>query len=206
MPKLEQGDLEAVARLKRINIPRLAKLARQGFAIMSPVPSCTLMFKQEIPLMYPLDDDVLAVKEAFWDPFEYLLARSKDSLMKLEFCRGLGKIAYHAPCHGRVQNIDNATEDVLRLIADTEIHATKRCTGHAGTYGMKKDSHKVAMKIGYPVSRTIHGQQPDFVSSDCPLGGHHIAQGIQEKFDSAAHVRHPISLLAIAYGLRDPND
>ena len=206
MPKLEQGDLEAVDRLKRINIPRLAELARQGFAIMSPVPSCTLMFKQEMPLMYPLDDDVLAVKEAFWDPFEYLLARSKDCLMKLEFCRGLGKIAYHAPCHGRVQNIDNATEEVLRLTADTEIHATKRCTGHAGTYGMKKNSHKVAMKIGYPVSRAIHNQQPDFVSSDCPLGGHHIAQGIQETFDSDVNVQHPISLLAIAYGLRDRKD
>jgi len=150
-----------------------------------------------------LDEDVLAVKEAFWDPFEYLLARYKDSLIKLDFSRSLGKIAYHAPCHGRVQNIDNATENVLRLIADTEIQATKRCTGHAGTYGMKKASHKMAMEIGYPVSRAIHAQQPDFVSSDCPLGGHHIAQGIQEKFDSVALVRHPISLLAIAYGLSD---
>jgi glycerol-3-phosphate dehydrogenase subunit C len=68
---------------------------------------------------------------------------------------------------------------------------------------MKKDSHKIAMKIGYPVSRAVHAQQPDFVSSDCPLGGHHIAQGIQETFDSVVSVRHPISLLAIAYGLRD---
>ena len=204
MPKLEQGDLEAVDRLKRVNIPHLAELARQGFAIMSPVPSCTLMFRQEIPLMYPRDEDVLAVREAFWDPFEYLLARSEDGLMKLQFQRGLGKVAYHAPCHGRVQNIGNPTEVFLQLIADTEVQATKRCTGHAGTYGLKKTSHETAMKIGYPVSRAIHAQQPDFVSSDCPLGGHHIAQGIQEKFESTTNVQHPISLLAIAYGLRDP--
>ena len=204
MPKLEQGDLEAVDRLQRVNIPHLAELARQGFAIMSPVPSCTLMFKQEIPLMYPRDEDVLAVREAFWDPFEYLLARSEDGLMKLQFQRGLGKVAYHAPCHGRVQNIGNPTEVFLQLIADTEVQATKRCTGHAGTYGVKKASHETAMKIGYPVSRAIHAQQPDFVSSDCPLGGHHIAQGIQEKFESTTNVQHPISLLAIAYGLSDP--
>ncbi len=204
MPKLEQGDLEAVDRLKRVNIPHLAELARQGFAIMSPVPSCTLMFKQEIPLMYPRDEDVLAVKEAFWDPFEYLLARSEDGLIKLQFQRGLGKVAYHAPCHGRVQNIGNPTEVFLQLIAETEVQATKRCTGHAGTYGLKKASHEAAMKIGYPVSRAIHAQQPDFVSSDCPLGGHHIAQGIQEKFESTTNVQHPISLLAIAYGLRNP--
>ena len=204
MPKLEQGDLEAVDRLKRVNIPHLAELAKRGFAIISPVPSCTLMFKQEIPLMYPQDKEVLAVKNAFWDPFEYLMARSEDGLIKRQFRRGLGKVAYHAPCHGRVQNIGNATEEFLRLIADTEVHATKRCTGHAGTYGLKKDSHKTAMKIGYPVSRAIHAQQPDFVSSDCPLGGHHVAQGIKEKFDSVTNVQHPISLLAIAYGLRDP--
>lgn len=202
MPKLEQGDLEAVDKLKRVNIPRLAALARQGFAIMSAIPSCTLMFKQELPLMYPGDDDVLAVREAFWDPFEYLLARSKDNLIKQQFSRGLGRVAYHAPCHGRVQNVGNATENFLALIADTQIHATRRCTGHAGTYGLKQNSHKTAMKIGYPVSRAIHGQQPDFISSDCPLGGHHVAQGIKEKFDSFVRVEHPISLIAIAYGLR----
>ena len=37
--------------------------------------------------------------------------------MKLQFQRGLGKVAYHAPCHGRVQNIGNPTEVFLQLIA-----------------------------------------------------------------------------------------
>src|SRR5687768_5492302 len=45
MPKLELGDLEGVARLKEINIPVLAPLARAGYAILTAVPSCTLMFK-----------------------------------------------------------------------------------------------------------------------------------------------------------------
>ena len=59
----------------------------------------------------------------------------------------------------------------------------------------------MAMKIGFPVSRAIHRQQPDFISSDCPLGGHHIAQGIQEKFDSVAHVRHQFRYLLSRTGL-----
>ena len=46
MPKLELGDLEAVEKLKNINIPQLAALARDGYAILTAVPSCTLMFKQ----------------------------------------------------------------------------------------------------------------------------------------------------------------
>ncbi|WP_374664260.1 heterodisulfide reductase-related iron-sulfur binding cluster, partial [Ramlibacter sp.] len=51
MPKLELGDLESVDASKQANIPVLAKYAQDGFAILSAVPSCTLMFKQEIPLM-----------------------------------------------------------------------------------------------------------------------------------------------------------
>ena len=69
MPKLELGDLEGVDKLKQANIPALARYAREGWAILSAVPSCTLMFKQELPLMYPDDADVQAVKEAMWDPF-----------------------------------------------------------------------------------------------------------------------------------------
>lgn len=68
------------------------------------------MFKQEIPLMYPQDADVQAVKEAMWDPFEYLSARKKDGLLSTEFPVSLGKISYQMPCHGRVQNIGKKTE------------------------------------------------------------------------------------------------
>ena len=70
MPKLELGDLEAVSRLKDINIPHLVKLAREGYAIVTAIPSCTLMYKQELPLMFPDDADVKAVAEAMYDPFE----------------------------------------------------------------------------------------------------------------------------------------
>src|SRR5210317_848179 len=47
MPKLELGDLDAVKSLKEKNIPEMAKYARDGYALMTSVPSCTLMFKQE---------------------------------------------------------------------------------------------------------------------------------------------------------------
>ena len=45
MPKLEIGDLQSVERLKNFNIPHLARLARDGYAIVTAVPSCT-MYKQ----------------------------------------------------------------------------------------------------------------------------------------------------------------
>src|SRR6185436_16279830 len=77
MPKLELGDLASVETLKDVNIALLAPLARAGHAIVSPVPSCTLMFKQEMPLLFPEDADVRAVAEAMFDPFEYFVLRDK---------------------------------------------------------------------------------------------------------------------------------
>ena len=46
MPKFELGDLKAVDGLKQKNIPVLARYAKEGYAILAAVPSCTLMFKQ----------------------------------------------------------------------------------------------------------------------------------------------------------------
>ena len=53
------------------------------------------------------------------------MASSEDGLIKRHIRRGLWLVAYQAPCHGRVQSIDDITENFLRLIADTEVNATK---------------------------------------------------------------------------------
>jgi Fe-S oxidoreductase len=205
MPKLELGDLDAVAASKAANIPVLAKYAKDGFAILSAVPSCTLMFKQEIPLMFPDCADTQLVKAAMWDPFEYLVARKRDGLLKTDFPRKLGKVSYQVPCHSRVQNMGKKTEEILKLIPDTTVQTIERCSGHAGTYGVKKGSHQTAMKIGKPVFKAMaqmkDGAQPDYISSDCPLGGHHIAQGFEVNQLGEPKLAHPLTLVRTAYGL-----
>ena len=204
MPKLELGDLDGVARHKEANIPVLAKYARDGWAILAAIPSCTLMFKQELPLLFPDDADVKAVQEAMFDPFEYLMARHKDGLLKLDFKAALGKVSYHIPCHGRVQKIGKKTEEVFKLIGQTvpvQLNTVERCSGHAGTYGVKTAFHANAMKIGKPVFKAMAKDEPDFISSDCALAGHHIAQGMAVNALPAARLQHPLSLVRIAYGL-----
>ncbi|MEY2874677.1 MAG: hypothetical protein RLZZ373_2048 [Pseudomonadota bacterium] len=209
MPKLELGDLASVEASKEANIPVLARYAREGYAILAAVPSCTLMFKQELPLMFPNDADVALVRDAMWDPFEYLVARHKDGLLRTDFTQALGRVSYQIPCHGRVQKIGRKTEEMFRLIGRTvavELNTVERCSGHAGTYGIKKPFHETAMKIGKPVFKAMgklgaEGQPPDWISSDCPLGGHHIAQGMANNGLPAAPLAHPLSLVARAYGL-----
>jgi glycerol-3-phosphate dehydrogenase subunit C len=204
MPKLELGDLDAVAEHKAANMPVLARYAKDGYAILSAVPSCTLMFKQELPLMFPDCADTQAVKEAMFDPFEYLVARHKDGLLKLDFKTALGRVSYHIPCHGRVQNIGKKTEEMFKLIGtkvELKLNTVERCSGHAGTYGVKTATHPVALKIGKPVFKAMAKDEPDFISSDCPMGGHHIAQGMQLAGTPAKALQHPLSLVRLAYGL-----
>jgi Fe-S oxidoreductase len=197
MPKLELGDLDAVEAAKNANIPVLAQLVDEGWDIVAPVPSCALMFKQEIPLMFPDDEQVQKVAQAIFDPFEYLMLRHKGGKLKTDFQQPLGKVAYHAACHQRVQNFGAKTRDLLALIPDTKVEMIERCSGHDGTYAVKKEFHEASMKIVRPVVTRVKKIEADHYGSDCPMAGHHIEHGMAD----GSHTEHPMSLLRKAYGI-----
>jgi len=187
-----------VARLKELNIPVLARLARDGCAILTAVPSCTLMYKQELPLMFPEDADVKAVAEAMFDPFEYFVLRNRDGLLRTDFTKSLGKVSYHIACHLRVQKIGHKTREILQMVPGTTVNAVERCSGHDGTWGVKSEYYENSMKIGGPVFDQMASGDPDYISSDCAIAGRHIQQGMG---GHRAAREHPLTLLRIAYGL-----
>jgi Fe-S oxidoreductase len=197
MPKLELGDLPAVAKAKQLNVPRLVALVDEGWDIVAPIPSCVLMFKQELPLMFPDDPDVAKVRDNIYDPFEYLAIRHKHDLLKTDFKRGLGRIAYHVACHLRVQNMGMKTRDLLQLVPDTSVDAIERCSGHDGTYAVKKEFHEVSMKICNPVVSRVQKSHADHYCSDCPMAGHQIENGLAD----GSRPEHPLKLLRMAYGI-----
>ena len=197
MPKLELGDLESVEKAKNANIPVLARLVDQGWDIVAPIPSCVLMFKQELPLLFPDDPQVKKVGEAIFDPFEYLMLRHKEGKLNTDFKTPLGKVAYHAACHQRVQNVGSKTKELLSLIPDTQVEAIERCSGHDGTYAVKTEFHESAMKIARPVVSRVKKAKADHYGSDCPMAGHHIEHGMAD----GSKTQHPMSLLRKAYGI-----
>ena len=197
MPRLELGDLEGVARLKDHNVPQLLRAIDSGFDILAPIPSCVLMFKQELPLMFPDDAGVRRVANRIFDPFEYLMLRHRAGLLRTDFKRSLGKVSYHVPCHLRVQNIGLKTRDLLRLVPDTTVEPIERCSGHDGTYGVKKEFRAASMKIGRPVMQRIESAAADHYASDCPMAGEQIASGLA----TPREPEHPLRLLRLAYGL-----
>jgi len=197
MPKMELGDLESVQRSMEANIPVLAKAVDEGWDIVAPVPSCALMFKQELPLLFPEREDVKKVAAAMFDPFEYLALRHKGGKLRTDFAKPLGKVSYQVPCHLRVQNIGLKTRDILSLVPDTKVEAIERCSGHDGTYAVKKEFHDTSVKIARPVVNKVKGAAPDHFVSDCPMAGDQIAHGMKD----GTTAQHPMTLLRMAYGL-----
>lgn len=197
MPKYELGDLNTVDKMKSRNIPLLASLVDEGYDLITLIPSCTLMFKQELPLMYPRESAVKKVQAAMFDPFEYLMLRHKEGLLKTDFNHSLGKVAYQVACHQRVQNIGMKTRDLLQLVPDTEILPIERCSGHDGTYTFKSEKHEAAMKILKPVVNRVRQSDADHYTSDCAMAGTHIQHGLAD----GTTATHPLSLLKFAYGI-----
>lgn len=198
MPKLDLGDLDSVEHAMKHNSPLLLKEIENDYDIISLVPSCVLMFKQELPLLFEENKDLQRIKDHIFDPFEYLSIRESNGLMNKEFITPLGNITYQAACHQRVQNIGPKTKELLELIPNTEVKTIERCSGHDGTYAVKKETHHNSVKIAKPVVKKVDDSEPDYLTSDCPLAAKQIEHVSKKKLITA----HPISLIKKAYGVK----
>jgi glycerol-3-phosphate dehydrogenase subunit C len=207
MPFLEQAELDRVAQQAVKVSKELIALVEQGYDIVTLTASCGLMLKFEWPLILPDNEDVKKLSEAVYDIDEYVIEISKrhglpDGLKSLP-----EGISIHMACHARAQNMGSKAAELLRLIPDTPIDVIERCAGHGGTFGVLKETHPVAMKVGKPVMRQLVAQPRGHVVSDCPLAGKHIVQGAEElaaqdgKTLPASVAEHPIEVFAHAYGL-----
>ena len=177
MPRLELGDLKT-SRASRKTTSRSWRAVAAGYDIVAPIPSCVLMFKQELPLMFPDDADVQRVAQHFRS-VRVPDAAPQAGLLRTDFKTPLGKISYHVPCHLRVQNIGLKTRDVLQLVPDTTVEVIERCSGHDGTYGVKQEFRAASVKIGRPVVQRVEAAQADHYASDCPMAGHQIESGLR---------------------------
>ena len=203
MPQLEGGDLARVAEKARSTAAALRPHIDAGKDVIALVPSCALMMKFEWPLIVPDDENVKALAQAAYDITEYVV----DIADKEGIAPGLsaveGGVAMHMACHARAQNMGNMGAEMLRLIPETDVAVIERCSGHGGSWGIKKGNFDIASKFSRQTVKRAADAKKGYLASECPLAGKHIAQGF-EKLDGVAHegqrAYHPIEILAKAYG------
>jgi len=205
MPQLEQGEIGKVADNARKVSQALKPWIDKGYDVIALVPSCALMLKFEWPLILPQDEGVARLAKSTYDVSEYIVDIAKKNGLAPGMKPLDGGITVHLACHARAQNMGPKAAELLRLIPETKVAVIERCSGHGGSWGVKKEWFEVALKVGKPVARQAAKNGHPHVVSECPLAADHILQGMERLNDADVHVpartHHPVELIARAYGL-----
>mgnify|MGYP001288215576 CR=1 FL=1 len=203
MPQLEQGKVNEVKKAAVNVAKKLNKKIDQGFKIIAPIASCALMIKSHWPLLNPDNKDVALLASSTMDIDEYLWdLNSRKGLA--DGMKSLNKnITLHSSCHSRAQNIGPKSAQILKLIPNTNTINIEKCSGHGGTWGIKKKWNKTARKVGLSAAKQVFKNNDDIIASTCPLAGLHLQDiNEQKKLNNKNDkIYHPIELIAQSYGL-----
>ena len=207
MPQLEHGDIGRVAENAKRSAAYFAPWIDKGYDVIALTPSCALMMKFEWPLIVPQDDgahgDVKRLADATRDICEYIVDIAATEGLAPGLKPVPGGVTLHLACHARAQNLGPKAAEMLKLIPDADVSVIERCSGHGGSWGIKKDNYPVALKVGRPVARRALEEESAFLASECPLAGKHVVQGMQAldaHRTKVTHAHHPVEILARAYG------
>lgn len=198
MPNLDGGDLEGAKRKMQHNVERLLPLARRGIPIVVPGPTCGYTMKKEWPV-YLGTPESREVAAATLDLMEFLDRLRREKRLNKELHAGYRRVAYHAACHLRAQKIAVPGARVLSQVPGTEVRIIERCSAVDGTWGMKAvfyaEGRRYARRLADAVEAERVDSEPLTVVTDCSLAALRI------KKENGAEAKHPIELLAEAYGL-----
>jgi len=194
IPYFDIGDLDSAKEKAKRNVAKLKPYVDAGYDILVPIPTCALQIKYEYPLLLPDDPDVKAVSEKVFDLHEYLWRLKEEGKLNTDFKVSMGNIAYHIPCHLKSLNVGYKGAALLRLIPGTKVRVVDRCSGHDGTFGVKKETFDYAYKVGSRLFDDLKAQDADLYVSECPLASNMIELG------TGKEPLHPIEVLFRAYG------
>ena len=201
MPFLEQADLSKVVEQAKKVSKGLLFWVDKGYQVITLTASCGLMLKFEWPLLLPENKDIKRLSKNVSDIDEYIV----DISNKEGLTEGLqeidGGVTVHNACHARAQNMGIKARDMLKLIPNIKIDVVERCAGHGGTFGIMKETHNIALKVGRPAAKQIKNKNNKYMASDCPLAGKHLKQLAMDTNIVSDEALHPIELLAKAYRL-----
>ena len=204
MPMLEQGKIAEVAKSAQIVADALVPWIEKGYDVIALLPSCSLMMKFEWPLIVTDNANVKKLAQNTFDISEYIVDIAKKNGLAPGLAPVPGGVTLHIACHSRAQNMGQKATEMLKLLPEADVQVIERCSGHGGAWGFKKGNFDIALKVGKPVARTTAQGGKAYVTSECPLAGVHIGQGVDAlggDQPKPAVVKHPIQIFARSYGI-----
>jgi Fe-S oxidoreductase len=192
MPLWHNGDMESAIEVAKANVASLLRHVQDGRIIIATNSTCSQMIRVEYPRMLGTED-AKKVAAVTMDPMEFLAKLAAESKLNKNFKTGAGNLSYHIPCHLRAQNIGYKTRDVLSLLPDTAVKVVEECSGHDGTWAMKKENFQQSLKWGRRAFNQMAEGNPKVTCSECPLAAIQIEQG------NGKRPLNPMQILAKSY-------
>ena len=192
MPLWHNGDMDGAIKAAKLNVARLLRHVGNGRLVIATNPTCSQMIRVEYPRLLG-SEDAKQVAAKTMDPMEFLASLAVNGKLKTDFKTGAGNVSYHIPCHLRAQNIGYKTRDVLALLPGTTVKVVEECSGHDGTWAMKKENFEQSLKWGGRAFSAMAEGDPKVTCSDCPLAAIQIEQG------NGRRPLNPMQILAKSY-------
>ena len=192
MPLWHNGDMGGAIAAAKQNVADLLPFVNDGQTVVATNPTCSQMIRVEYPRLLGTDA-AKKVADHTTDPTEFLARLASQGRLMKDFKTGAGTINYHMPCHLRAQNIGYKTRDVLGFLPGTKVKVVEECSGHDGTWAMKKENFKLSMKYGSRAFTAMAEGNPKVTCSDCPLAAIQIEQG------TGRRPLNPMQILAKSY-------
>jgi Fe-S oxidoreductase len=199
MPSFDIGDTQAIHQAIKANVAALHPWVAQGYDVVVPAASCSLMLKREYPVLQE-DEKTKQVADHTFDVCEYLMKMKKEGQLATDFTNSPGRVAYQIPCHLRDQNIGFKSKELMEC-AGAQVEVIEKCSGHDGVWSAKTEFFSLSMKIAEKAVRAIKQAPADLVASDCPLAGLQLDQAGASAHVGGKAALHPIQIVRDAYGL-----
>ncbi len=201
LPMLSNGEFGAARHYHENNIRKLCDYVDAGYDIVGTSTSCTLTLKEEAPDLLDMHEGgAHELKMAVWDIFEWLRERLEFGELLTDFASLDMVLPYHAPCQGRAHRVGKPALEIMALVPGLDVRESRaRCCGIAGTYGYKVEKYQIAMDVGEELFSYVReqGAKVEMTACDSETCRWQLEHG------SGYPSRHPVEILAAAYGLYD---
>lgn len=195
MPFVDGGDYSRAHGKMESNLVKLVKWVDEGYDIVAPSPTCSLMLRDEYPANSSESEVAKQIAEHTFEFGHYLWKLNRAKTLNKEFTKSLGTINFHVACHTRAQSIGSPSAHVLEQVPDTTVKAIEQCSGHDGSWGVSKEYHELSLKVGRKLFNNLQQGEPSLLVTDCPQSAMQInhAMGVKPVHTAVA--------LRDAYGL-----
>ena len=186
LPLLSKGMARAARAKVQANLRQWSQQAAAVDAIVVTCSSCGYALQQEWAAL--VDPALITSVREKTIHISRLVNRFGD---RLHTAGPPLELAYHAPCHLKIQVAPSASVDMLAALDKVRVHPLKtHCCGMAGSWGMTATHFELSRTIGEDLISQLDRSGAHYGVTDCPT-----CRMQMEEF-SHLPIRHPVEIVA----------